>query len=421
MALPNKKLRWTTRAIEALTVINRTDFTDPETKGLVLRVTPSGAKSWALLYRRKGDAKKRRVTLGEFPAIGLAAARAKAEANKVQIREGKDPAGTVADYKAADTVDQLLDLYLEKHPRPEAAWTLECKRIFKKNVRPLIGRVKLPHLNRTHVRQVVEAVRDRGVGVAVNRTLAALRRAFSWAVSKDLLAINPALNMATDIQENSKDRALSVDEIRSVWEGLQTASMGERTRLALRLVLVTGQRPGEVCGARRSEVDLDRAEWLIPAKRAKNRKPHSVPLSSLAVELFTAAINLAGENEFVFPSLPRSRTGDVKAKPLQAHALSHAMRNDLEAIGLDDAPATPHDLRRTAATHMARIGISERIVGRVLNHGTELRRTITSQVYIHHDYAAEKRQALDTWANELSRIVGLGDPETNVIELRARP
>jgi integrase len=400
------KLRWTTRAIEAVSVTTRIDFTDPETKGLVLRVTPTGSKSWALLYRRKGDAKKRRVTLGEFPALGLAGARAQAEANKVQIREGKDPAGTVADYKAADTVDQLLDLYLEKHPRPDASWTLESKRIFSKNVRPLIGRVKLPHLDRSHVRQVVEAVRDRGVGVAVNRTLAALRRAFSWAVSKDLLPINPALNMATDIPENGKDRALSVEEIKSLWEGLETASMGERARLALRLVLVTGQRPGEVCGARRSEIDLKNAEWLIPAKRAKNRKPHFVPLSPLAVELFNAAIKLGTKGEFVFPSLPRSRTGVVKQKPLQAHALSHAMRNDLETLGLDAAPATPHDLRRTAATHMARIGISERIVGRVLSHGTEQRRTITSQVYIHHDYAVEKRQALEAWAAELSRIVG---------------
>ena len=141
MAPTKNKLRWTTRAIEAISVTRRTDFTDPETKGLSLRVTPAGAKSWSLLYRRKGDAKKRRVTLGEFPALGLAGARAKAEANKVKITAGSDPAGNVADYKKADTVDQLLDQFLEKHPRPEAAWTRECKRIFAKNVRPLIGRV----------------------------------------------------------------------------------------------------------------------------------------------------------------------------------------------------------------------------------------------------------------------------------------
>ena len=188
------------------------------------------------------------------------------------------------------------------------------------------------------------------MGVAVNRTLAALRRAFSWAVSKDLLPINPALNMATDIQqENGKDRALSIGEISGFWKGLDTAAMGERSRLALKLVLATGQRPGEVCGARRSEIDLKNAEWLIPAKRAKNRKPHFVPLSPIAVELFQSAMQLGGEGEFVFPSLPRSRTAVAKPKPLQAHALSHAMRTELRTLGLDQAPAAPCCRHRSAA------------------------------------------------------------------------
>ena len=204
--MPNKKptLKWTARAIEAVAVKARTDFTDPNTKGLMLRVTPHGAKTWAILYNRKGDGKKRRVTLGQFPALSLAAARELAEAKKVQIRAGVDPAALLTEYKRANTVDQLLDLFLEKHQRPDAAWTPECKRIFNKDVRPLIGRIKLPDLNRGHVRQVIEVVRDRGATVTVNRMLAALRRAFSWAVSKDLLAVNPALNMATDIQETGK-------------------------------------------------------------------------------------------------------------------------------------------------------------------------------------------------------------------------
>lgn len=413
-------IRWTTRAIEALTVTKRADFTDPDTKGLSLRVTPTGAKSWALLYRRKGDAKKRRVTLGEFPALGLADARAMAEAKKVQIRAGSDPAGLLSDYKKADTVDQLLDLFLEKHQRPDALWTLECKRIFKKDVRPLIGRIKLPDLNRGHVRQVIEAVRDRGATVTVNRTLAALRRAFSWAVSKDLLAVNPALNMATDIEETSKDRALSVAEIKTLWTGLSDAAMGERSRIVLKIVLATGQRPGEVCGTRKDELDLTNKAWLIPAKRAKNRQPHTVPLSKLVLQLFKQALELSGDSEFVFPSRLRQGKSIGLTGPLQAHALSHAMRNDLKTLGLKKHPATPHDLRRTAATHMARLGISDRTVGRVLNHGTELRRTITSRVYIHHDYAVEKRQALESWASELSRIIGLSIPATNVVKIRGR-
>ena len=178
------------------------------------------------------------------------------------------------------------------------------KRFFKKDVRPLIGRIKLPDLNRGHVRQVIEAVRDRGATVTVNRTLAALRRAFSWAVSKDLLTINPALNMATDIEETDKDRALTIDEIKTFWAGLDSAAMGERSRLALKLVLATGQRPGEVCGASKSELDIAGGVWLIPSKRTKNKEAHSLPLSKLAIQLFEQAISLSGESEFIFPSRP---------------------------------------------------------------------------------------------------------------------
>lgn len=397
--------KWTSRGLEALSVSTRTDFSDPETKGLMLRVTPRGTKTWAVLYNRKGDSKKRRITLGEFPSLGLSEARTRAGSIRDQVRAGKDPAAAVVAYKKADTVAQLLDLFLERHPRPEAAWTKECKRIFAKDVRPLIGRVKLPDLTRSHVRQVIDAVQSRGATVTVNRTLAALRRAFSWAISKDLMETNPAMNMATDIEETIKDRALSIQEIKAFWSNLDNAPMGRRSALVLRLVLVTGQRPGEVCGARKSEINLDDAQWVLPARRAKNRQVHVVPLSDLAVQLFKEAIASSGDSEFVFPSRPRKGRSLGVTTALQPHALSHAMRKGLPALGMTETPATPHDLRRTAATQMARIGISDRIVGRVLNHGTELRRTITSQVYIHHDYAAEKRQALEAWALELTRVV----------------
>ena len=417
MAKDKSGIRWTTRAIEALTVAKRTDFTDPDTKGLALRVTPTGSKSWALLYRRKGDAKKRRVTLGEFAALGLADARALAEAKKVLIRAGSDPAGLVSDYKKADTVGQLLDLFIEKHQRPDAVWTLECKRIFNKDVRPLIGSIKLPDLNRGHIRQVIEAVRDRGATVTVNRTLAALRRALSWGVSKDLLVINPALNMATDIEESGKDRALTADELKAFWAGLEEAAMGERSRLILKIILATAQRPGEVCGATKAELDLANGSWLIPSKRTKNKEAHFVPLSKLAIKLFNQALSLSGDSEFIFSSRPRKGTALGLTAAIQVNALSHAMRISLKELGLKDKPATPHDLRRTAATQMARLGIPNHNVGRVLNHGTEMRRTITSRVYIHYDYANEKKLALDVWANELSRIVGLSVAPLNVVKM----
>jgi integrase len=412
-------LKWTARAIEAFAVSKRTDIVDPETKGLVLRITPNGTKTWSLVYNRKGDGKKRRLTLGEYQRLGLSDARAMAEVRRGEISAGADPAAKVAEYFKAETVSELLDHFLRLHPQPNAAWTLNCKRMFGKDVRPIIGHIKLPDLARSHVRQVIERVRSRGVTVTVNRTHAALRRAFSWAVSKDLMVTNPALNMATDIQERSKVRALSPKEIQVMWSALDKTNMSEKSRIALRLVLVTGQRPGEVCGARKSELDLDNGDWIIPSKRAKNKQEHFVPLSKLAIELFRQAASLSPDSDHVFSSRPRSGVGLNHTVAMQAHALSHAMRDSLETLGLSDNPATPHDMRRTAATHMARLGISDRVVGRILNHGTELRRTITQQVYIHHNFAMEKRNALEAWASEVELIIGKRKLADNVLPLRA--
>ena len=299
----------------------------------------------------------------------------------------------------------MIGRFLASHPRPEAAWTKECARLFSKDVEPVIGAIKLPDVNRSHVRQVLDRMKGRGATVSVNRALAAIRRAFSWGVANDLIPINPAAKLQTDIEERTKDRVLTADEIRLFWKGLESARMSEGSRIALKLVLCTGQRPGEVCGTEKSEVDFAARLWLIPPKRAKNRKAHVVPLNDLAMVLFEKASVLAGEAEYMFPSRSRSSAGGERSKPMESHALSHAMRGALEELGLKEQPATPHDLRRTAASHMARLGITDRHVGRVLNHSSELRRTITSQVYIHHDYLPEKKEALASWSEELQQLL----------------
>jgi integrase len=417
-----RELKWTTKSLEALSVKQRTDFTDPQTKGLTLRATPNGTKTWAMLYRRKSDGDKRRVNIGSFPEVGLSKAREEAAKLRVLVNARKDPAGEVEALKKAETVNELLDEFLKRHPRPDAEWTLACARHFKKDVRPLIGSIKLPELTRQNVRSVLNAVKDRGAKATVNRTLAAMRRAFSWAVSQDIMDANPALNMATDIAETPKDRALSVDEIKAFWKGLDDPQtpMGDKSRIALKVILATGQRPGEVCGATRAEVDLNAKTWTISSARAKNRRVHVVPLSSMAIDLFNEAIELSVEDKsfFIFTSRPRKGLGLDRTTAMQAHALSHAMRGALDHLGLMDNPATPHDLRRTAATHLARLGMSDRVVGRVLNHGTELRRTITARVYIQHDFAVEKKLALDAWASELRRIVTGQSGVSNVVELK---
>ena len=183
-----------------------------------------------------------------------------------------------------------------------------------------------------------------------------------------------------------------------------------RVGLALRLVLLTGFRPGEAAGINRSELHDIRtpanATWLLPADRSKNRRAHLVPLSELAVRTINSALELiSDEDEFVFPS-PVEKGG-----PITGHALTVAMRRLGDKIEGDAAktwkadPPSPHDLRRTVATRLSQSGAAAEDVSAVLNH---VRSDVTGKHYDHYQRAAEKRRALNTWATELSAIVGDG-------------
>jgi integrase len=411
--------KFTARWIETVSVQTRADFTDPDVKGLALRVTPNGSKSWAYTYRRKSDGRKRRVTLGEFPAVSLHQARAKASGHRAAISEGADPASEKVAQKKVETVDQLLDRYLTDYAPAESKWTAEVRRIFKKDVRPAIGGHRITAVTKPDILAILNAVKDRGAGVTSNRTLAAVRKAFNWAVSEGYLQASPVQGISQRVKEQSRSRALTEVEICSFWTGLDNAKMAPGTKLALRIALVTGQRIGEVCGALKSEIDIDKAEWLIPARRVKNRRDHSVPLSPLAVKLFGQASKLSGESPFLFPSRPRSKL--VKRQQhLATHGVGHAMHDALKELGLANDPATPHDLRRTVASHLAAMGIGENVVARVLNHASEIGKTITGAVYIRHSFAAEKRHALEAWAFELGRIIGIGRGHHNVTAIKER-
>lgn len=406
--------RFTTRWIESVNVESRADFTDPDVKGLVLRVTPNGSKSWAYLYRRQSDGRRRRVTIGEFPHIGLQEARAAASGFRAEVAGGSDPALVKSAAKKVETVDQMLDRFLTDYGAPGPRWRAEMKRVFAHDVRPAIGGYKINKVSKADIIAVLNTIRDRGAGVQANRALQIVRKAFNWAVSEDYLPFSPASGISERVKEEARSRALSEGEIRSFWRGLDSTKMQPGSKLALRIALVTGQRVGEICGAERSEVDVVRAEWTIPAKRVKNRRQHSVPLSPLALGLFREAMAISEQSHLIFSS--RSRKGS-REQPLASHSLGHAFRKALRELGLLDNPATPHDLRRTVASQMAAMGIGENIVARVLNHASEIGKTITGSVYIRHSFAAEKRHALEAWAAELERIVTVGPAADNVVKI----
>lgn len=373
--------------------------------GLGVRVSPKGKKSFVYMYRHEGKA--RFLTLGDYPRMTLADAhKAHAEARK-KVEQGLDPGAEAVTERAEDrqapSVALLADEYLEKWAKPRKRSWREDERILKKDILPEWGRRKAREITRRDVIRLLDGIVDRGAGIMANRTLAAIRKMFNFAVSRDIVPVSPCLAVRSPAPEQQRDRVLTTDEIRALWHGLEGAKMmAEGTKLALRLQLVTGQRKAEIVSATWDEIDLTDRWWTIPPEKAKNKMTHRVPLSPLALELLQAAKKITGDSPWLFPSPQTDRH-------ITPEAVDHALRRPgLEALGFT---FVPHDLRRTAASHMTGMGISRLVVSKILNH---VERGVTS-VYDRHSYDLEKRQALEAWGHKLKSIVE--GTESNVVPM----
>jgi integrase len=388
--------------LKAITVKNlqpkNKSYVVADDNGLYVRVSPGGKKTWLYIYSL--DGKRRWYKLGTYPDMGLKEARDElSNARKLVDRE-KDPADEKvkarADRKAAPTIKELVKEYLEKWAKPRKRTWKEDERILFKDVVPKWGKRKAKDIKRRDVILLLEGVAERGALIQSNRVLAVVRKMFNFAIGRGILELNPCLNVAPVGKENQKDRCLTADEIRALWHGLKDAGMSEETRQALKLILVTGQRPGEVIALHADEIDG--CWWTIPSAKAKNGKAHRVYLSPLALSLIDVS-----QGGYVFPS-PRAEQRD---KHIHVNALAYAVRRALkpdeqtgeQVLKLD--PFTPHDLRRTAASHMTGAGISRLVVSKILNH---VEKGVTA-VYDRHSYDREKQLAMETWARRLKGMV----------------
>ena len=366
--------------------------------GFGVRVAPTRRATFIYMYWL--DNKARRMTLGVYGQgpgqLTLAAARVKYAEAKKAVSEGRDPAAeSVTKRKAireAESVGDLIDLYLEKWARPRKRSAAEDERILHKEVIPAWGNRKAREIKRRDIITLLDRIVDRGAPIQANRTLACVRRMFNWAIERDLLDASPCIRIKAPSPENRRDRALGDDELATFWHGLENAKMSETIRLALKLQLVTAQRKGEVVNAEWAEIDRGNAVWTIPASRAQNNAQHLVPLSPLALGVLDAIKASAPGSTYLFPS-PR---GD---HPIGGQSVDHALRNNRERIGVDDL--SPHDLRRSAATRMAGLGVNRLVLSKVLNH---VDRSVTGRYDTFH-YTDEKRAALERWGRKLEEII----------------
>jgi integrase len=402
----------------------RLEIADLRQAGLVLRVTPNGARTFAFRFRHPLTRKTLRATIGAYPATTLQAARKRAKNMAEQVEDDINPIESRnAEREAAPTrtfqvlADRYLKEHAERHKRPRSAE--EDRRNLAVHILPKWAKRDFRTIRRGDVIELLEGIVATGKHAAANRVHSLISKVFSFAIDIDKLDASPAARLKKRGVEKVGRRVLDDAEIGAFWHGIVLPPVSRSVGLALRLALLTATRANELAGARKSEFknldDFERACWEIPAERVKNKRDFLVPLGPLGVATVKAALELtAPEGDYLFPTR-RGRGG-----PIDRHALTSAMRRFGKAVTGPAAktwraePPTPHDLRRSVNTWLAKTGIPKEIRDRALNHITSLRDP-ESKHYNVHDYEREKRDALGKWANEIAAIV----KAAGVVPLRA--
>jgi integrase len=383
------------------------DIKDDGTRGLYLRILKSGGRRWIVRYKIGG--RTRVATIGDASEMTLAAARAQALAWASLIKDGRDPATEVQRKAAAEkrlpTVAAFAAEYLERHAKPnKRSWRTD-ERLLQHDVLPVIGGLRIDTVKRRDIVSVLDAIRDRDAPVLANRVLAVTRRMFAFAIERGVIEHTPFAGVRAS-RETARARTLTDDEIRHLWAATGPGSprIEAPTRMALRLLLLTGARVSEVCSATWDEIDTGAAEWVVPAARTKNGREHRMPLSNAALDVMREAEVLrASGSPWLLPSV--RGTG---------HVTLWGVLDAVQRILGEDV--TAHDLRRTVATGLQQVGARLEVTEAVLNHVSGSRGGIVG-VYQRHDWRQEKRAALDAWTRRILAIAAGDTADTNVVQL----
>jgi integrase len=377
---------------------------DDSFPGFGLRMREGGSRNWVFQYTL-GD-KQRRMSLGSATAIPLVKARETASDLHAKVRLGQDPAGQKAESKqqAAETFEAIAKGYLavrKRDMRPDAYDQID--RHLLKYAKPLHG-LQLANITQRTIATRINEIRDVSGTVQANRARSSLLAFYGWAMQQGIVTQNPVANTGR-FNEQPRERTLTDGELRDIWRSAGDDHYGS----IVKLLMLTGQRADEIASLRWDEIG-DGAITLPPA-RTKNKRLHIVPLSDPAVKILTAqprrVSNSGALRVYVFGVGERGFSGWSKCK----------VRLD-ERIGASEASSAPwvvHDLRRSAATGMSRLGVQPHIIEAVLNHVSGHKAGVAG-IYNRNTYEPEKRQALDLWADHIMALVE--GRESNVTPLR---
>lgn len=382
-------------------------------RGFGVRINAGGKVSFILRYN--ADGKDRQINIGEYGENkwSLAAARKRAGELRREIDGGTD----ILEQRRAEQAELTMGEVVEKfcgHHADKLASGQDIRYALNKHLVPALGKKKIAEVRRRDVIGLVEGL-ARSHPRQASLLLAYTKQVLAYAEDRELIEASPIASLkpariAPELVASKRGRILTEEELVTFWQNVETCGLNRLTALALKLTLVTGQRPGEVAGLRWEEVDGD--TWTIPtSRRGKTDSAHAVPLTRTAMEILEAAREEGGGGSCVF---------ETKAgTPAEAGHLSRAVQRFRKRLGNKPDPEwgywRPHDLRRTMRTGLAAAGIDDLAAELTVGH---TRKGIAA-VYDLHKYDKEKRQALEAWERRLLRTIH-GQEADNVVPLAAR-
>lgn len=373
-------------------------------RGLALEIMPAGTASWRYRYQLNGKTEK--VSLGRYPLLGLREARLKRDEFAAAVYRGESPARQRQLEKFAlansTSVRDFCERYFHEVIVKNRKDPTQLRRYLEKEIYPAFGFYPIKDVNAQDVQRLVFRKRDNGFEAAAGELRSLLKRIFDYAIVCGLIMVNPAhaTPMRFITRARSRTRALTSEEVSIYLETLYRSNIRRQFKLALHIILLTLVRKSELLFARWENVDPKRGEWLIPEEQSKTGKPHIVYLSRQVAGMFEELRVLAGDSTLVLPG-----RGSL-IKPFASNALNSA----LEGISFPIAPFTIHDLRRTGSTILHEQGFSSDVVEKALNHSIGG----TRGVYNRAEYAEQRRQMLQAWADYVDGLVQARDHKSRI-------
>jgi integrase len=359
------------------------DVFDRGYPGFAIRLSYGGKRSWIYFYRING--RLRRMTLGNYPSLSLAEAREAWRNARNDVQAGREPTRPRDPSDTDSTFERALDNWLKRdqgNNRTKDA----IKRLIDKDATPAWRHRHIADIGRADVFDVIDRVVDRGSPITARRLHAHLHRFFTWHVGRGKIPLNPMAHLPKPAAETKRDRVLSDKELVAVWKAAE--EMGWPFGHAVRILILTGARREEIGGLKWAEIESDTI--TLAGDRTKNGEPHTVPLNKPALNVIQDLPRIA--------SSERAFTTNGKTS---VSGWSRAKRN------LDDLSKVKdwriHDLRRTVATGLQKLGVALVVIEAVLGHSSGSRSGVVG-IYQRHSFDAEKRAALDAWGDRVSRL-----------------